>query len=151
MNPYLKQRRGLLTIEAEVLPIGVRRKERGPFRSYESMVRFEELPDEITRAFYVSRLYLAISGFFLFLLVYRFYEFSISGKATLGGLLFSALWFVVAAIGTWMQSPHYIGFHSGATSLMFFDVKGKEDPTQFLMNIKKEVCCARVQIKLNID
>jgi hypothetical protein len=52
--------RGLLRIEAQVLPDGVLYRERALLRSIERKVRFEDIGEDVTRVFHVSRLYLLI-------------------------------------------------------------------------------------------
>ncbi|HSF19706.1 MAG TPA: hypothetical protein VLK65_29565 [Vicinamibacteria bacterium] len=137
MGTLFRQSRGLLKIEAEILPDGVRYREKAFLKSHESTVRFEEIPDQITRAFHVNRLYLAISAFFAFLLVFRIHGFLIEGEVTAGALALSVAWFVAAVGGTWMQSPKWIGYVGHTFALMFFDAGGGSDPSEFIEEINR--------------
>jgi hypothetical protein len=124
-----------LRIEAEILPDGVRFHERGFLRSYETKIPFEAISDQVTRVFHVSRLYLFITAFFAFLLAFRLYGFIVSDEVSLGSLGLSLLFFLLAAGGTWMQSPRYVGF--AKTGPFFFAAGRKADPTAFIEQIKQ--------------
>jgi hypothetical protein len=60
VNRSFRQSRGLLRIEAQLLTDGVVYRERALLRSIERKVRFEDIGEDVTRVFHVSRLYLQI-------------------------------------------------------------------------------------------
>jgi hypothetical protein len=131
-----RQSRGLLKIEAKILPNGVRYREKGVLRSHESIIRFEDIPDEITRAMHVNRLYLFICVFFAILLCYRFYGYAVNGDVTVGTLVHTIVLLLIAVGGTWMQCPKWVGYVGpGNATLLFFDTHGRYDPTEFLQAI----------------
>ena len=71
----LKQTRGVLRIEAEILGDGVRYSERDFLRSFSTKIAFEHIPHELTRMFHVSRLYIFISLVFVLAFGYRLHHF----------------------------------------------------------------------------
>jgi hypothetical protein len=40
-------------------------------------------------------------------------------------------------LGTWMQSPKYVGYLTSRGGLLFFDKKGAQDPNRFLEEIQQ--------------
>lgn len=128
----LKQSRGFLRLEAKILNDGVLYRRRMVTDSLEIKVPFENISQNITRLFHVSRLYIVISIFFSVLFALRTHSFLTTNKVALGSLAWSLLLAVVAVGGTWMQSPRYIGYIAEPANLLFFDKKGSQDPTSFL-------------------
>ena len=106
----LSQSRGFLRIDSEILPDGIFYRERGLLSSHESKIPFEHIADDLIRTFHVPRLYLFISLFFALAFGYRLIRFLNTNTVSVPSLVWSGILFVVPALGTWMQSPHYIGY-----------------------------------------
>jgi hypothetical protein len=136
MGTQIRQRRGALRIEAEIRQRSVWYRERDVFRSHETTVPLLEVADEPTRRFDVSRLYLLITTFFVFLFLFRLYRFVTSDEVSLGAVAIAAGWLGLAGFGTWMRSAHYVGLRSSAGDLMFFKSARGDDPTAFLHEIQ---------------
>lgn len=128
----IRQRRGFLTIEAELLSNGVRYIERGPFRSHESIVPYEEIPEQVIRFWHIPRLYLMICLFFAALLFFQLYGFFFRDNVTWQTLVKSGVWLSVASFGTWMRSPKYIGYYAHGNGVLFFETQGKDNPKEFM-------------------
>jgi hypothetical protein len=135
MNAIFRQTRGMVRFEGEILDNGVRYRESGVLRSSEFKVAFEQIDDEITRVFHVSRLYLAICTFFGFMLAFRLYGFVTSDETSLKQLIVAVFWFVIPVFGTWMHSPRLVGYRSSVCGLFFIEKRGKADPVPFLDSI----------------
>jgi hypothetical protein len=133
----LSQSRGVLRIDSEILSDGVFYRERGLLSSNETKIPFEQIAGELVRAFHVPRLYLFISLFFALALGYRLIRFLSTDTVSLLSLSWSAILFAVPTIGTWMQSPHYVGYLTSRGGLLFFDKKGAQDPTRYLEEIQQ--------------
>ena len=106
----LSQSRGFLRIVSEILPDGIFYRERGLLSSHESKIPFEHIADDSIRTFHVPRLYLFISLFFALAFGYRLIRFLNTNTVSVPSLVWSGILFVVPALGTWIQSPHYIGY-----------------------------------------
>lgn len=132
----LKQSRGIMRIDAEILEDGVRYAERDFLRSFRTTVPFEHISDELTHAFHVSRLYLVITIFFVAAFVLRLYHFVTSEGVSWGSLLWALFLALLAAGGTWMRSARYVGYSAAGADLLFFDKKGPQDPHEFLQAIQ---------------
>jgi hypothetical protein len=132
----LSQSRGVLRIDSEIRPDGVFYRERGLLSSNESKVPFEHIGDDLVRTFHVPRLYLFISLFFGLLLGLRVFRFMSTNTVSLGSLIWSTVLFAVPSLGTWMQSPKYVGYLTSRGGLLFFEKKGAEDPAQYLEEIQ---------------
>ncbi|MFC3153491.1 hypothetical protein ACFOEK_20800 [Litoribrevibacter euphylliae] len=136
-----QQKRIALSIESEILPNGVRIKEKDLFNTYETVIPYEHISDQVIKSFNLSKLYLIICVFFgaLFLInIYDFYFYSEGAgrpPATSRDILFSLVWFLLASFGTWMRSVKYIGIACAGGNLFFLDVKGKQDPEKYLNQI----------------
>jgi len=135
--PKLSQSRGFLRIEADILADGVLYKERGLLSSHEQKIPFEDLADDLVRSFHVPRLYLSISLFFALAFAYRLVRFLSTDAVSLMSLAWSGLLFIVPALGTWMQSPTYIGYLASRGGLLFFDTRGAQDPHPFLEEVQR--------------
>ena len=133
----LSQSRGFLRIDSEILPDGIFYRERGLLSSHESKIPFEHIADDLIRAFHVPRLYLFISLFFALAFGYRLIRFLNTNTVSVPSLVWSGILFVVPALGTWMQSPHYIGYPTSRGGLFFFDTKGAADPNEYLQQIQQ--------------
>lgn len=133
----LSQSRGLLRIDSEILSDGVFYRERGLLSSNETKIPFEQIADELVRTFHVPRLYLFISLFFALALGYRFVRFVSTDTVSVASLLWSGILFLVPTVGTWMNSPHYVGYLTGRGGLLFFDKKGAQDPGHYLEEIQQ--------------
>jgi len=148
----LSQSRGVLRIDSEILQDGVYYRERGLLSSNETKVPFEHIAGELIRSFHVPRLYLFITVFFALLLGLRIVRFVSTNTVSIGSLIWSAILFVAPALGTWMQSPKYVGYLTSRGGLLFFDKKGSEDPTEYLAEIQRaRVVYLRAQSGLGID
>lgn len=136
-----KQRRLALSIESEILPNGVRIKEKDLFSNRESVVPFEHISDQIVRSFVVSKLFIAITLGMFVLFGFNIYDYyfpvvdSPRGPVTGRDVVSSFMWLAIAAIGTWMRSARYIGIVCTGVSLFFFDSKGKDNPADFMERI----------------
>ena len=136
-----KQRRLALRIESEILPNGVRIKEKDLFNEYETIVPFEHISDQIITSFNISKLYLLICAGFLTLFIFNMYDFYFPSEdsarvaATGRDVLVSFVWLSVAAVGTWMRSVKYIGIACVGASLFFLDDKGKQNPSEYVQKI----------------
>lgn len=137
MGGHIRQRRGFLKLDAELLAEGVFYRERGVFRSHESTIPFEEIDDSLTRAFYVNRLYLGICVFFAFLFAFRLYGFIAKDTVSTESLLLSASWCALAILGTWMNSARYVGYASRKGGIYFFDTRGRQNPAPFLQEMQQ--------------
>lgn len=135
MSRSFRQSRGLLRIEAQVLPDGVLYRERALLRSIERKVRFEDIGEDVTRVFHVSRLYLLICLCFAAALVLRSYSFATSDAVTAWQLAASVVWFVLPVAATWMTSPRLIGFPAAGGGLMFFE-RGQPAAVPFLEELR---------------
>lgn len=133
----LSQSRGVLRIDSEILFDGVFYRERGLLSSNETKIPFEQIADELVRTFHVPRLYLFISLFFALAFGYRLIRFVSTDSVSLPSLLWSGILFVVPTLGTWMQSPRYVGYLTSRGGLLFFDKKGAQDPSRFLEEIQQ--------------
>ena len=127
----LSQSRGFLRIDSEILPDGIFYRERGLLSSHESKIPFEHIADDLIRTFHVPRLYLFISLFFALAFGYRLIRFLNTNTVSVPSLVWSGILFVVPALGTWIQSPHYIGYPTSRGGLFFFDTKGAADPNEY--------------------
>ena len=136
VNGGYRQSRGLLRIEAHLLPDGVLYRDRALLRSIERKVRFEDIGDDVTRVFHVSRLSLLICVFFGVALLLRTYSFLTGGDVTPLQLTASVLYFALPVVGTWMTSPRLIGFPAAGGGLLFFDREGSGDPRPFLDQLR---------------
>jgi hypothetical protein len=132
---FFRQSRGLLRIEAQLLPDGVLYRDRALLRSIERKVRFEDIGEDVTRVFHVSRLYLLICLFFGVGLVLRSYSFLTSDGVTALQLVASLVWFVLPVAATWMTSPRLIGFPAAGGGVMFFE-HGQPGPQPFLDELR---------------
>jgi hypothetical protein len=133
----LTQSRGILRIDSEIVADGVMYSERGLLTSHETKIPFEHIADERVRTFHVSRLYLFISLFFALAFGYRLVRFMSTDDVTVLSLLWSGILFVVPTLGTWMQSPTYVGYLSSRGGLLFFDKRGTQDPNPYLEAIQQ--------------
>lgn len=133
----LSQSRGVLRIDSEILSDGVFYRERGLLSSNEMKIPFEQISDELVRTFHVPRLYLFISLFFALAFAYRLIRFVSTDAVSLPSLLWSLILFIVPTAGTWMQSPHYLGYLTSRGGLLFFDKKGAQDPGRYLEEIRQ--------------
>lgn len=133
----LSQSRGILRIDSEILPDGVFYRERGLLSSNETKIPFEHIADDLVRTFHVSRLYLFISLFFALAFGYRLIRFVTTDTVSLPSLVWSAILFAMPTLGTWMQSPHYVGYLTSRGGLFFFDKKGAQDPNPYLEEIQR--------------
>ena len=128
-----QSRGGLWTIVASIQPGGVHYREGSLLRRYETTVKFEEIPDEVTRTFTVSRLHsLVVTGIGLFF-VYRMVGFLSAESYPLSYVVWSGALVIWASFGAWVNSPRLIGY----APLMFFDTSGADDPTGFLEEIQQ--------------
>jgi hypothetical protein len=130
-----RQSRGLLRIEAQLLPDGVLYRDRALLRSIERKVRFEDIGEDVTRVFQVSRLYVLVCLFFGVGLILRAHDYVTSDTVTPLQLAASVVWFVVALAGTWMTSPRLIGFPAAGGGLLFFE-HGRPAPVPFLEEMR---------------
>jgi hypothetical protein len=105
--------------------------------SHETKIPFEHIADERVRTFHVSRLYLFISLFFALAFGYRLVRFMSTDDVTVLSLLWSGILFVVPTLGTWMQSPTYVGYLSSRGGLLSFDKRGTQDPNPYLEAIQQ--------------
>ena len=137
MNETIVQRRGLLRIEAELLPNGVRYSERGFLRSHDSFVPYEEIPDQALRFWNPSRVFLAICAFFIALLIYQAYDFYFDGSGSLRSLGLTCVWLALACFGAWMRSPRYVGFYARGNGVLFFERKGSTNPEEFMKKLQE--------------
>jgi hypothetical protein len=135
MNRSFRQSRGLLRIDVQLLPDGVLYRDRALLRSIERKVRYEDIGDDVTRVFQVSRLYLLICLFFGVGLILRAYTFFTSDTVTPLQLAASVLWFVMPVAGTWMNSPRLMGYPAAGGGLLFFE-NGRPDPLPFLEELR---------------
>ena len=141
MVMVFKQRRLALRIESEILPNGVRIKEKDVFNEYETVVPFEHISNQIITTFNISKLYLVICVVFLTLFLFNVYDFyfqtnsSARGPATGRDVIASLVWLSVATLGTWMRSVKYIGIACAGSNIFFLDKKGKQNPSEYLQNI----------------
>jgi len=133
----LTQSRGILRIDSEIVSDGVMYSERGLLSSHETKIPFEYIADELVRTFHVSRLYLFISLFFALAFAYRLVRFISTDDVSPLSLLWSGILFVVPTLGTWMQSPTYVGYLSSRGGLLFFDKRGTQDPNPHLEAIQQ--------------
>ena len=133
----LTQSRGILRIDSEIVADGVMYSERGLLTSHETKIPFEYIADERVRTFHVSRLYLFISLFFALAFGYRLVRFMSTDDVTVLSLLWSGILFVMPTLGTWMQSPTYVGYLSSRGGLLFFDKRGSQDPNPYLEAIQQ--------------
>jgi hypothetical protein len=133
----LSQTRGLLRIDSEIKADGVYYRERGLLSSNETTIPFEQIAGEVIRTFHVPRLYLFITLFFALLLGLRVFRFVSSDTVSVPSLIWSTVLFLMPAFGTWMQSPHYVGYLTSRGGLLFFDKQGTQDPTPYLEEIQK--------------
>jgi hypothetical protein len=131
----LEQSRLFLRIEAEILPQGVRYRERDLLRSYETVVSFLEIDPSLTTYFDVNRWYLAICVGLVSFVALRAHSYLFDGAATLGQVLWAWGWAVVACAGTWMRAARYVGFRAAGIGLFFFERGGRDDPRPFLRSI----------------
>lgn len=135
VNRSFHQSRGLLRIEAHLLPDGVLYRDRALLRSIERKVRFEDIGEDVTRVFHVSRLYLMICLFFGVGLVLRTYSFLTSDAVTPLQMVGWVVWFLLPVAGTWMTSPRLIGFAAAGGGLMFFE-RAHPAPEPFLEELR---------------
>ena len=135
MNRSFRQSRGLLRVEAQLLPDGVLYRDRALLRSIERKVRFEDIGEDVTRVFHVSRLYLLICLFFGVGLILRSYSFFTSDTVTPLELVASVVLFVMPVAGTWMTSPRLIGYPAAGGGLLFFE-HGRSGPLAFLEELR---------------
>ena len=133
----LSQSRGLLRIDSEILSDGVLYRERGLLSSNEMKIPFEQIADDLVRTFHVPRLYLFISLFFALAFGYRLVRFMTTNTVSIPSLVWSAILFVMPTLGTWMQSPHYVGYLTGRGGLLFFDKTGDQDPHAYLQEVQQ--------------
>ena len=133
----LSQSRGFLRIDSEILPDGIFYRERGLLSSHESKIPFDHIADDLIRTFHVPRLYLFISLFFALAFGYRLIRFLNTNTVSVPSLVWSGILFLAPALGTWMQSPHYIGYVTSRGGLFFFDTKGAGDPNDYLQQIQQ--------------
>ncbi|WP_323294323.1 hypothetical protein [Crocosphaera sp. XPORK-15E] len=105
--------------------------------SHESIVPYEDIPEQIIRVWNPSRLYLMICLFFVFLLFFQLYGFFFRDNVTWQTLVRSGVWFSMASFGTWMQSPKYIGYYAHGNGVLFFDTQGKDNPREFLQRLQE--------------
>jgi hypothetical protein len=133
----LSQSRGVLRIDSEILPDGVLYRERNLLSSNEVKIPFEQISDDRVRAFNVSRLNLIICAFFALAFGLRIYRFLSTDGVTVTSVVWAGIMFLVPCLGTWMQSPHYIGLSTGRGGLLFFEKKGAQDPTRYLEAIQE--------------
>lgn len=131
MGATFKQSRLILRIEAEILPDGVRYRERDVFRSYETVISFGEIVPSVTTYFSINRWHLVICFGLLSLTALRAHS-AFVGVATLSQVLWAGFWAGAACLGTWMRAAHYIGFRAGDRGLFFFRRAGSDDPVPFL-------------------
>jgi hypothetical protein len=136
VNGGFRQSRVLLRIEAHLLPDGVLYRDRSLLRSIERKVRFEDIGDDVTRVFHVSRLYLLICVFFGVALLLRTYTFLTGDGVTPLQLAASVLYFALPVVGTWMTSPRLIGFPAAGGGLLFFERDRTDDPLPFLDHLR---------------
>lgn len=136
-----KQRRLALSIESEILPNGVRIREKDLFSSREAIIPYEHISDQVVKSFVVSKLFLAITLGMLLFFGFNFYDYYFSagdsprGPVTGRHVVMSFAWFAIAATGTWMRSARYVGIVCMGVGLFFFDRKGKDDPAGFIERI----------------
>jgi hypothetical protein len=133
----LTQSRGILRIDSEIVSDGVMYSERGLLTSHETKIPFEHIADELVRTFHVPRLYLFISLFFALAFGYRLVRFISTDDVSPLSLLWSGILFAVPTLGTWMQSPTYVGYLSSRGGLLFFDKRGPQDPNPYLEAIQQ--------------
>ena len=136
MNERIVQRRGFVRIEAELLPTGVRYSERDFLRTHETIVPYEEIPEQVLRFWNPSRLYLLICAFFAALVVLEMYQFWSAGGGSGRSLAFTSLGLATASFGTWMRSPKYIGFHTRGNGVLFFDRRSNGSPEEFMKTLQ---------------
>ena len=137
MDATLRQRRGLLTIEAEIVGDGVRYRERALFRSSEFKADFTEIDPDPVRIYHVPRLSLIICIFFAMSFLLRAYRVLIARDVPPITLLWAALLLVLPVLGTWMYGARYVGFRTGSGGLLFFEGRGSRSPDAFLDRIRE--------------
>ena len=128
----LSQSRGFLRIDSEILPDGIFYRERGLLSSHESKIPFDHIANEyFIRTFHVPQLYFFIIFFFSSraLVGYRVIPFPqhqhhYRFRPSCGREFYSCIF----ALGTWMQSPHYIGYLTSRGGLFLFRHKGRGRP-----------------------
>jgi hypothetical protein len=135
----LKQRRLLLKIKSKILDNGVQIKRKDLFNKNETIVPFDSISDQIVTSFVISKLYLFICIFFCAIFLFNSYDYFIGtttkNPAHVKDVIFSFMWFSMAAIGTWMRSVRYIGIVCAGTSLFFMDKKGSQNPRNYIDSI----------------
>jgi hypothetical protein len=133
----LSQSRGVLRIDSEIVSDGVFYRERSLLSSNETKIPFEHISAELVRSFHVPRLYLFISLFFALLFGIRLFRYLSNEGVSVLSLAWSGVLFVVPALGTWMQSPNFVGYQTSRGALLFFDRKGPQDPGPYLDEIQR--------------
>lgn len=137
MSEKIFQRRALMTIEAELLQTGVRYSERGVFRTHDSIIPYEEIPEHALRFWNPSRLYILICVFFVLLILFQVHGYFVAGDTSGGEIALSALWLSMAGFGTWMRSPKYVGFYTRGNGVLFFDRAGENSPEPFMRRLQE--------------
>jgi hypothetical protein len=133
----LTQTRGVLRIDSEIVADGVFYRERNLLSSSEATIPFEHISSERVRSFHVPRLYLFITLFFALLFAFRLIRY-VSGEAVFApSLIWSAVLLVLPAVGTWMQSPKFVGYLTSRGGLLIFDKRGPQDPGPYLDEIQR--------------
>ena len=133
----LSQSRGVLRIDSEILSDGVFYRERNLLSSNEVKIPFEHISAEPVRTFHVPRLYLFISLFFALMFAIRLVRYFANDGGSLLSLAWSAVLFVVPTLGTWMQSPKYVGYLTSRGALLFFEKDGPQDPAPYLDEVQR--------------
>ena len=139
----IRQKRGFIRVESEILPIGVRMKQKDLFNEYGTVVPFQHISDQIVREFNVSKLYLFICVVMLALFLFNGYDYlypeAVADRqpATLKDMVVSFIWLIAASFGTWVRSISHIGVGCIGGNIMLLDLKGKNNPSEYINEIMR--------------